>query len=178
MATTPSSFLDATGTAKELVGMGARKLVLTALLAGIVAVVTMVVNVPLPGVKGYVNIGDTVVLLAGMLFGPFTGAAAGGLGSALADLLLGYSYWAPWTLVIKGLEGLIAGWVAVHARKKAVLAAALAAAVMVLGYFTAGAVIYGVGPAAASLPGDVLQGAVSAALCCAAYQPLRKYVGS
>lgn len=55
--------------------------------------------------KGYVNIGDTVVLLSGVLFGPLTGLAAGGLGSALADLLLGYGFWAPWTLLIKGLEG-------------------------------------------------------------------------
>ena len=72
--------------------MQARKMVLTALLVGVVAVVTMVVNIPLPGVKGYVNIGDTVVLLSGVLFGPLTGLAAGGLGSALADLLLGYGF--------------------------------------------------------------------------------------
>ncbi|HAN95599.1 ECF transporter S component [Candidatus Darwinibacter acetoxidans] len=157
--------------------MQARKMVLTALLVGVVAVVTMVVNIPLPGVKGYVNIGDTVVLLSGVLFGPLTGLAAGGLGSALADLLLGYGFWAPWTLLIKGLEGLAAGWL-IGRWEKAAWAVGPAAALMVLGYFLAGSIIYGWGPALASLPGDLLQGAVSAALCLLLHGPLKKYLAS
>ena len=32
---------------------------------------------------------------------------AGGIGSALADILTGYSHWAIFTLIIKGLEGYI-----------------------------------------------------------------------
>lgn len=156
--------------------MEARRLVLTALLVGVVAVVTMTVSVPLPGVKGYVNIGDTVVLLSGLIFGPLTGAAAGGFGSALADMLLGYAYWAPWTLIIKGAEGLLAGWLALRWHRAA--AAGTAAGVMVVGYFLAGSLLYGLGPALASLPGDLLQGAVSAALCLIAAAPLQKYLAS
>src|SRR5690606_41578229 len=91
--------------------MQARKMVLTALLVGVVAVVAMVVNIPLPGVKGYVNIGDTVVLLSGVQFGPLTGMAAGGLGVALADLLLVYGFLTPWTLLIKVLQAVAAGWI-------------------------------------------------------------------
>jgi uncharacterized membrane protein len=156
--------------------MEARKLVLTALLMGVVAVVTMMVNVPLPGVKGYVNMGDTVVLLSGLLFGPVMGAAAGGLGSALADLLLGYAYWAPWTLAIKGVEGLLAGWLMGRVNNKPALAAAPAGAVMVLGYFLAGTFLYGLGPALASLPGDLLQAGVSVGLCVILLRPLQKYL--
>ncbi len=85
--------------------MDAKKLIQTAILAALVAVTTMVVNVPLPGVKGYVNIGDAVVLLAGLMLGPAVGAFSGALGSSLADLLLGYAHWAPWTFIIKGVEG-------------------------------------------------------------------------
>lgn len=156
--------------------MDSRKMILTALLIALVAVTTMVVNIPLPGVKGYVNIGDTVVLLAGLVFGPVVGAAAGALGSSLADVLLGYAYWAPWTFVIKGLEGLLAGWLVLRFRKATTLVTVLAAGVMVLGYFLVGIIYYGVGPAVTSLPGDVLQGGVSVVLSLVLLHPIRKYL--
>ena len=56
--------------------MNSKKMVLTALLIAVVTVTTMVVNIPLPGVKGYVNIGDTVVLLAGLILDPLWGPLA------------------------------------------------------------------------------------------------------
>ncbi|NMB00945.1 MAG: ECF transporter S component [Firmicutes bacterium] len=158
--------------------MDSRKMVLTALLVALVAVCTMVVNIPLPGVKGYVNIGDTVVLLSGLLFGPAVGAVAGAVGSGLADLLLGYAYWAPWTFVIKGLEGFLAGWLVFRFKKAALAVAILAALVMVLGYFIAGSLLYGIGPAVASLPGDLLQGGVSVVLGLLVLHPLGKYLRS
>lgn len=158
--------------------MNSRKMILTALLIALVAVTTMVVNVPLPGVKGYVNIGDTIVLLAGLIFGPMVGALAGALGSSLADILLGYAYWAPWTFVIKGLEGFLAGWLALHLKRSTPLVTTVAAGVMVLGYLLAGTILYGFGPAAASLPGDLLQGGASVALTLVLVQPLSKYLNS
>ncbi|HBN96409.1 MAG TPA: ECF transporter S component, partial [Firmicutes bacterium] len=143
--------------------MNSRKMILTALLIALVTVTTMVVNIPF--VRGYINIGDTVVLVAGLVFGPAVGAAAGALGSSLADLLLGYAYWAPWTFVIKGLEGFLAGWLVGRMQKAttsgAALGASVAVVVMVLGYFVASTVLYGMGIAVASLPGDLLQGGVS-----------------
>ena len=84
-----------------------RKLVLAALLAALVCVATMVVQIPSP-MQGYVNLGDCFVLLSGWLLGPWYGFAAGGIGSMLADLFLGYGHYAPGTFVIKGLVALIA----------------------------------------------------------------------
>ena len=84
-----------------------RKLVLAALLAALVCVATMVVQIPSP-MQGYVNLGDCFVLLSGWLLGPWYGFAAGGIGSMLADLFLGYAHYAPGTLVIKGLMALVA----------------------------------------------------------------------
>ncbi len=156
--------------------MNSKKMVLTALLIAVVTVTTRVVNIPLPGVKGYVNIGDTVVLLAGLIFGPTVGATCGALGSSLADLFLGYAYWAPWTFVIKGLEGFLAGWVAQRYRRATAQGAVLAAVIMVLGYLGVGILYYGLGPALASLPGDLTQGAVSVALALLSVRPLRKYL--
>lgn len=52
-------------------------------------VLTMAVRIPSP-TKGYLNLGDCAVLFSGWLLGPIYGTVAGGVGSALADLLAGY----------------------------------------------------------------------------------------
>ena len=46
---------------------------------------------------------DAIVILSGIILGPACGFLAGGVGSALADLLGGYFFYVPITLVIKGL---------------------------------------------------------------------------
>lgn len=61
---------------------------------------------------GYFNIGDTAIIVASILFGWKTGMAAGALGSALSDLTGPWAYYAPVTLVVKGLEGLVTGIIA------------------------------------------------------------------
>ena len=65
-------------------------LVMTALFAALGYVATRVLMVPSP-TGGYMNLGDTVVLLGAYLPGPVSGAVAGGIGPALADLLSGYA---------------------------------------------------------------------------------------
>ena len=55
------------------------------------------------------NLGDTVVLLGAYLLGPGYGAAAAGIGTALADLLGGYPVYVPATLVIKAVMAALAG---------------------------------------------------------------------
>jgi uncharacterized membrane protein len=56
-----------------------------------------------------------MVFTTAILFGPVIGAFAGGVGSMLADILLGYPYYAPATLIIKASEGAIVGFLS---RKK------------------------------------------------------------
>lgn len=75
----------------------------------VVLVTTMFIRVPLPS-KGYFNFGDVAVVFAGLLLGRKFGAFAGGVGSALADVLGGFAIFAPLTFVAKGLEGLLAGF--------------------------------------------------------------------
>lgn len=65
-------------------------------------------QIPIPATQGYVNIGDSIVLISAIFFGPQVGFVAGGLGSGLADLLSGYPQWAIATFIIKGIEGLVA----------------------------------------------------------------------
>jgi uncharacterized membrane protein len=106
---------------------------------------------------------------------------AGGLGSALADVISGYAVWAPWTLVIKGLEGLIAGLIGFSAFRagkglppRAILGLALGAAWMVVGYYVAGGVLVGFPAAAVEVPGNLLQGFGSAAIAVPLLLALRR----
>ncbi|MGQ9507405.1 MAG: ECF transporter S component [Candidatus Bathycorpusculaceae bacterium] len=80
-------------------------------------VATMSFTLYVPSTKGFFNIGETMVYITALLFGPLIGAFAGGVGSAIADILLGYYYYAPATLVIKAVEGGIVGFLG---RKKSV----------------------------------------------------------
>ncbi len=77
----------------------------------VVALITLFVRIPLPS-RGYFNFGDVAVVFAGLVLGSLSrknsfvwGAAAGGIGSALADIIGGFGIFAPITLVAKGLEG-------------------------------------------------------------------------
>lgn len=104
--------------------------------AAAVAAATLVIRVPIPGTGGYFNLGDTLVLTAALLFGWRVGAFAGGVGSALADIVGGYPAWAPLTLVAKGLEGLAAGYLRSTVEFwKNVMAVVVGGAIMVLIYF-------------------------------------------
>jgi uncharacterized membrane protein len=69
----------------------------------------MVLSISVPQTRGFFNIGDTMVYVSAFLFGPYVGAFSGGVGSSIADVLLGYSYYAPATLVIKACEGGVVG---------------------------------------------------------------------
>lgn len=74
-----------------------------------VYVVTIATAVYQPATGGYFNLGEAVIYLAAILSGPLTAAVAGGAGAALADLSTGYGIFAPATLAIKFIEGLLAG---------------------------------------------------------------------
>jgi uncharacterized membrane protein len=147
-----------------------QKMITAALLTALVALATMAFQVPVPATKGYINLGDTVIFIAALLLGPKYGAVAGGIGSALADLLSPYAVWAPFTLVIKGLEGFIVGYIfyKIFAARSSVKAKAVSMMAgglwMVVGYFGAGIILYGIPAALVELPGNMFQAAGSAVL--------------
>jgi len=84
-----------------------KKLVIASLMAAITCIATMIIHIPSP-LKGYLNLGDCVVLLSGWMLSPVYGFFAAGLGSALADVFSGYALYAPATFIIKGVMALIA----------------------------------------------------------------------
>ncbi len=84
---------------------------ISAVMIGLNTVVTVVFAVYLPLSNGFFNIGESMVYLTAILFGPYIGAISAGLGGLFADLFLGYPHYALGTLVIKGVEALIVGFV-------------------------------------------------------------------
>jgi uncharacterized membrane protein len=86
-----------------------RSLAVTAVFTALVCVVTILFSIYVPATEGFFNIGESMVFLSALLFGPFVGAFAGGVGSMLADLILGYPHYAPATLIIKACEGAVVG---------------------------------------------------------------------
>lgn len=114
--------------------MKLKQLILTALLMALCMVTTMAVQIPILG-GGYIHPGDCFVLLSGIILGPGYGFLAAGIGSALADITLGFSIFAPATLVIKGLMALIVGFWPSRKPLLILLSFILAESVMVAGYF-------------------------------------------
>ncbi len=74
----------------------------------LVAVSTLVLQIPLPVIGSHITFGDTMIMVTALLFGSTVGSLAGGLGSAFADMV-SYPLYAPCTLLAKGVEGFIAG---------------------------------------------------------------------
>lgn len=142
-----------------------KRIVMTALMASLVCVATMLIKIPTP-MKGYVNIGDCIVLLCGWLLPPWYGFVAAGLGSALADLFSGYIAYAPATLVIKGTMALVV-FICFKLMSKRlgklpsqITGGAMAEIFMILGYFVFEGFLYGFAPSAVNIPANGVQGIV------------------
>ena len=130
--------------------MKLRKLVLAALFAALCTVMTMVIQVP----------------------------SAAGLGSMLADLL-SYPHYAPGTLVIKFTMAVAAAYIFEAMRERSgklaaqLIGGAAAEIIMVLGYFGYASLWLGKGlAAAASIPGNLVQGVFGIAAGIAVYAVL------
>ncbi|MEE1200817.1 MAG: ECF transporter S component [Christensenellales bacterium] len=146
------------------------RIVLTSMLAALICVLTILVPIPIPATGGYANPGDGLILTCAFLLPPASALMAAGLGSALADLLIGYAVFAPGTFFIKGGMALIAALIShrfgnENNRRTCLwvrLAASVAAEVfMVTGYFLYESLCLGYGLSAmASVPLNLGQGAL------------------
>jgi len=140
------------------------QLVLAGNMAALVTVATFFVQIPNPATRGYINFGDIMIFVSALTFGPIVGGLAGSIGSSIADIAAGYGYFAPFTFVIKGIEGAIAGLISDRVNiRRDVLAVVLAGAEMIAGYFLAEFFPLQLGWAALTeVPGNVSQIIVSA----------------
>lgn len=158
--------------------MKTKKIIFTALFAALTCVATMIIKLPTP-TMGYIHPGDAIVLLSGLLLGPWYGGFAAGLGSMFADLFSGYLSYAPATFIIKFLTAVIA-WALAKSLRKAlakipsvIIAGTVGEAFMVIGYFlfeifllafasgaglSASSLTAGIASSASGIPFNIVQG--------------------
>lgn len=154
--------------------LSTQKLTLIAMFIALTTIATMVIQIPIPATKGYLNIGDTLLICAGLLLGKTVGGIVGGIGSAMADLLSGYAFYAPITLVVKGLEGYLAGALNEKTKLSTIASAIVAGLVMAVGYLLAeGIILYNFPTALASFVPNILQGIAGAILATILYPVLK-----
>ena len=126
----------------------------------------MIIKIPTPGTSGYIHLGDALVILCGIFLGPIYGGLAAGLGSALADILSGYVYYAPVTFIIKGLVAVVV-FIVYHKLSviikvstiRCVICGLFSTLIVVIGYLLYEIVLSGTGGALASVPANLIQGA-------------------
>ena len=142
---------------------------------------TVIIHIPVPATSGYINVGDAMIFTSALLFGPMIGGLAGGVGAAIGDVFLGYPVFAPYTLVIKGIEGFIAGYIKDgKSVTRDLVAWVVGSAVMVSGYFIVEAYVMGLGAvyAAVEFPFNIFQASFGGAISIPLSRVLRKSLPS
>lgn len=147
-----------------------KKMVLASLFTALTCIATSVIQIkqPFSLTEGYINLGDAFIILSALFLGPLYGGLAGGLGSMLADIFLGYMQYAPATFIIKGLAGVLCGLFFKYTSKKfssarvkilfVILAGVISGIIVTLSYFLyEGAILYGYTAALTSIPGNLVQ---------------------
>jgi uncharacterized membrane protein len=135
-----------------------------AVMIAVVTVFTLAVRVPIPGTPGgYVNFSDVAVYFTAFAFGPWIGFVAGGVGTAIADLI-GFPATAPVTFFAHGLEALVAGLIILRMRSlKGMLLGWLVGAILMVGLYFLGEPLfagYTQPQAVAEVPFNLIQVAV------------------
>lgn len=142
-----------------------RKVVTASLLAALTCVATMIIRIPSP-LHGYINLGDSIVLVSGWLLGPVYGFLAAGIGSMLADIFAGYAVYAPVTFAVKGLTA-VAAYLLMKTLAKTkikgipgyIISGIPAEAVMIGGYYIFEGFMYGFVQSLVNIPPNAVQAA-------------------
>ncbi len=93
-------------------GSAVTRIVFLAVATSLVFIVTRLAAIQISAFNGQeFDLGDVMIFTFAWTFGPTIGGFAGGVGSFLSDASIP-SPFAPFTLVIKGTEGILAGFVA------------------------------------------------------------------
>ncbi|MEM0027332.1 MAG: ECF transporter S component [Ignisphaera sp.] len=108
-----------------MAGVGIKDVIRVVVYTIITFVATVLLTVETPATGGYFNLGEAAIYTIAFIAPPLVTAISSGLGPALADLALGYWYFAPATFVIKFSEGFIVSkllnWLRSKPHGKAVL---------------------------------------------------------
>jgi len=86
---------------------------LVAIFAALDFVITYFIAIPITlggAGSGYFNFSDVLIFALAAIASPLAGGIAGGISGLFSDISLGWGLFAPYTLVIKFIEGIVAGY--------------------------------------------------------------------
>ncbi|ERI09729.1 ECF transporter S component [Aneurinibacillus aneurinilyticus] len=161
-----------------------KTIVINALFITFTLVATMFINIRLPimGNGGLIHLGNVPLFIAALVYGKKTGAIAGAFGMAFFDLISGWAAWAPFTFIIVGAMGFLAGLISEKVPGKRVLVNTLAIAVAliikVVGYYFTEVILYSnwIQPIG-SIPGNVMQVVIAGIIVVPLAGRLKKVAG-
>lgn len=143
--------------------------ILSAMLIALVFISTLFLNIRLPIAAngGLVHLGSAMLFIISIVFGPKKGAIAGAFGMGLFDLVSGWTLWAPFTFIARGLQGYVVGKIAWSFNKQGdslainCFAILISVPVMLTGYYICEAILFKswIIPAS-SIPGNIVQNTV------------------
>lgn len=141
-------------------------LILTSMLISLVFIATFFINIRLPIAAngGLVHLGSAMLFIVSILFGPKKGAMAGAFGMALFDIVSGWTLWAPFTFIARGVQGYLVGKIAWSKERNGqsfvfnLIATISSIPFMLLGYYICERILYNswIIPFA-SIPGNLVQ---------------------
>ncbi|MHB1391670.1 MAG: ECF transporter S component [Clostridia bacterium] len=162
METRNSNYSSTSSNIRAIVQMG--------LLSALTFVAAWAIHIPY-GTGGVIHLGDSMIFLTAVVFGGKYAAVSGAIGMTMFDILSGFSVWAPYTLVIKAVMGLIVGSLAYMGGAKGgsvvknAVGMLLAGIWMIFGYYVAEAVItWNITQPVFSILGNVIQFTAGAAI--------------
>lgn len=138
--------------------MTTKKITTYGLLTAITVAISMIISIPIPATNGIITPIEIGIYLSALLFGPIAGLSVGGISGFLIDILLGFSQWSIFSLIIHGLQGFIVGYLAFKFSKKNILAwLVIGSLIMITGYFLASIFLFGISIAIPDLISNLIQ---------------------
>lgn len=144
-------------------------LIILAMCIALVFVSTLFLNIRLPiSVNGgLVHLGTAMLFITTLLYGPKKGLIIGAIGMGLFDIFSGWTLWAPFTFVTRGLQAYIVGSIAFSGGRYGrsvplnIIAIIASVPIMLAGYYLCEGILFGnwIVPLT-SIPGNILQNVV------------------
>ena len=153
---------------------------IVAVFSALAFVATRFLQIPILQTGGYLNFGEAVIYIAAIFFGPTVGGLVGAIGPALADVTSPYAAFAPFTFMIKGLEGFTIGKISSTTQSKVtkILGIVAGGSIMVIGYFIVEILIFMIPPPIAliEVPFNIFQFVVGGTIAIIITERLKKSV--
>ncbi|KRN89122.1 ECF transporter S component [Ligilactobacillus ceti] len=159
--------------------MNLKRLTTLALITAVNVAIARIFIIPMPLTHGYINLCDTGIVLAALLFGSRAGGIVGALSGLLLDLIAGYPQYMIFSFLVHGLEGYAVGRIADTDSKqktKMTIGIVVGVCIVVVGYFFVDTFLYNIQAGLFSIPGNIIQGSVGSLVALPLYWQLKKRV--